>query len=187
MCLGHPSDQTWQYVISSCVGVLWRTVFTSCHSQRHYPELRKSATTPAIVERHRRHAWESFWRGIGEYRLDNLQCHTWGGGGGAHRIMHLRSLWNCKHSPFQTVLTSCVCAQYLWKYDFAKSSDNLYASCIVFWGYIVRATESLFKPPTDKGQFGGYVRSEPSTYAYPADGTTVCVLLVATPAESCVK
>jgi len=28
------------------------------------------------------------------------------------------------------VATSCISTQYLWKYDFAKSSDNLYAPCI---------------------------------------------------------
>ena len=32
---------------------------------------------------------------------------------------------------FQMVVTSCISIQYLWKYDFVKSSDNLYASCIM--------------------------------------------------------
>jgi len=31
---------------------------------------------------------------------------------------------------FQMVVTSCISVQYLWKYGFAKSSDNLYAPCI---------------------------------------------------------
>ena len=31
---------------------------------------------------------------------------------------------------FQTVVTSCISVQYLRKYGFAKSSDNLYAPCI---------------------------------------------------------
>ena len=31
---------------------------------------------------------------------------------------------------FQMVVTSCISARYLWKYGFAKSSDNLYALCI---------------------------------------------------------
>jgi len=32
---------------------------------------------------------------------------------------------------FQMVVTSCISVQYLWKYAFAKSSDNLYAPCII--------------------------------------------------------
>ena len=30
---------------------------------------------------------------------------------------------------FQMVVTSCISVQYLWKYGFAKSSDNLYSPC----------------------------------------------------------
>ena len=30
---------------------------------------------------------------------------------------------------FQMAVTSCISVQYLWKYGFAKSSDNLYAPC----------------------------------------------------------
>ena len=37
---------------------------------------------------------------------------------------------------FQMVVTSCISVQYLWKYGFAKSSDNLYAPCIS--GYSLR-------------------------------------------------
>jgi hypothetical protein len=32
---------------------------------------------------------------------------------------------------FQMVVTSCISVQYLWKYCFAKSSDNLYSPCIL--------------------------------------------------------
>ena len=32
---------------------------------------------------------------------------------------------------FQMVVTSCISVQCLWKYGFAKSSDNLYAPCIM--------------------------------------------------------
>jgi len=32
---------------------------------------------------------------------------------------------------FQMVVTSCISVQYLWKYSFAKSSDNLYTPCIL--------------------------------------------------------
>ena len=45
-------------------------------------------------ERHTRHAWEGL-AGMG-VSPGHLPCHTWG----AHR-MHLRSLWNCKHSSFK--------------------------------------------------------------------------------------
>ena len=31
----------------------------------------------------------------------------------------------------QMVVTSCISDQYLWKYGFAKSSNNLYAPCIL--------------------------------------------------------
>jgi len=31
---------------------------------------------------------------------------------------------------FQMVVTSCISVQYLWKYGFARSSDNLYPLCI---------------------------------------------------------
>jgi hypothetical protein len=45
-------------------------------------------------ERHTRHAWEGL-AGMG-VSPEYLPCHTWG----AHR-MHLRSLWNCRHSSFK--------------------------------------------------------------------------------------
>ena len=32
---------------------------------------------------------------------------------------------------FLMVVTSCISVQYFWKYSFAKSSDNLYAPCIL--------------------------------------------------------
>ena len=45
-------------------------------------------------ERHTRHAWKGL-AGMG-VSPGHLPCHTWG----VHRI-HLRSLWNCKHSSFK--------------------------------------------------------------------------------------
>ena len=36
---------------------------------------------------------------------------------------------------FQMVVTSCISVQYLWKYGFAQSSDNLYAPCISTAGF----------------------------------------------------
>jgi hypothetical protein len=32
---------------------------------------------------------------------------------------------------FQMVVISCISVQYLWKYCFAKSSDSLYAPCVI--------------------------------------------------------
>ena len=75
-------------------------------------------------ERHTRQAWEGL-AGMG-VSSGHLPCHIMG----AHR-MHLRSLWNCKTFLFQMVVTSCISVQYLWKYGFAKSSDNLYAPCVM--------------------------------------------------------
>jgi hypothetical protein len=37
---------------------------------------------------------------------------------------------------FQTVVTPCTSVQYLWKYGFAKYSDNLYTTCICLWHYL---------------------------------------------------
>jgi hypothetical protein len=45
-------------------------------------------------ERHTRHAWEGL-AGMG-VSPGHLPCHTWG-----TRRMHLRSLWNCKHSSLK--------------------------------------------------------------------------------------
>ena len=73
-------------------------------------------------EHHTTRAWEGL-AGMG-VSSGHVPCHT----RGAHR-MHLRSLWNCKTFLFQMVITSCISVQYLWKYGFAKSSDNLYAHC----------------------------------------------------------
>jgi hypothetical protein len=64
------------------------------------PTTSKDITRIAIVHQHRnrerytRHAWEGL-AGMG-VSPGHLPCHTWG----AHRI-HLRSLWNCKHSSFK--------------------------------------------------------------------------------------
>ena len=34
---------------------------------------------------------------------------------------------------FQMVVTSCISVQYLWKYGFVKSSDNLYKPCMLWY------------------------------------------------------
>ena len=74
-------------------------------------------------ERHTRHAWEGLARmGVSP---GHLPCHTWGRTSNAFKVtMKLQTFL------FQMVVTSCISVQYLWKYGFAKSSDNLYALCI---------------------------------------------------------
>jgi len=42
--------------------------------------------------------------------------------------------WQVKTTVLQVVVwnqESCISVQYLWKYGFAKSSDNLYSPCIL--------------------------------------------------------
>ena len=47
----------------------------------------------------------------------------------------------------QMVVTSCISVQYLWKYGFAKSSDNLYAPCIYIYIYVIYGIESYMDVP----------------------------------------
>jgi len=42
-----------------------------------------------------------------------------------------------KHCPWRNP-TSRISVRYLWKYGFAKSSDNLYAPCIIFGGATIK-------------------------------------------------
>ena len=48
---------------------------------------------------------------------------------------------------FQMVVTSRISAQYLWKYGFAKSSDNLYAP------FIIQAGKPGVRIPAEKTHF----------------------------------
>jgi len=83
-------------------------------------------------ERHTRHAWEGF-AGMG-VSPGHVPCHTWE----EHR-MHLKVTMKLQTFLFQMVVTSCISVQYVWKYGFAKSSGNLYASCTL------KATNSVRK------------------------------------------
>jgi len=76
-------------------------------------------------ERHTRHAWEGL-AGMG-VSPGHLSCHR-----GAHR-MHKVTM-KLQTFLFEMVVTSCISVQYLWKYGFAKSSDNLYATCRIRGG-----------------------------------------------------
>jgi hypothetical protein len=101
---------------------IWsRTMFTSHHFQRHYQNC-ESESTPQSGTSHKTClrvfggngsiAWTSAVSLVG--RTSNAFKVT----------MKLQTFL------FQMVVTSCNSVQYLWKYGFAKYSDNLYASCI---------------------------------------------------------
>jgi len=68
-------------------------------------------------------------------------CFRWFGGNGSiawtSAVSHVGRTSNAfkvtmklQTFLFQMVVTSCISVQYLWKYGFAKSSNNLYALCI---------------------------------------------------------
>ena len=89
-------------------------------------------------ERHTRHAWEGL-AGMG-VSPGNLSCHTWGCTSNAFKVtMKLQTFL------FEMVVTSCISVQYLRKYGFAKSSDNLYAPCIY-----VRKQKEIYEHETQK-------------------------------------
>jgi len=79
---------------------VWFLPVVFCQGQCLRPTTIKDTTRIARVhqhhnqERHTRHAWEGLV-GMG-VSPGHLPCHT----RGAH-WMHLRSLWNCKHSSFK--------------------------------------------------------------------------------------
>ena len=83
--------------LTVCDFFLWcavkDTVYVPPPLPKTLPELQR-AHQHSNRERHTGHAWEG-WAGMG-VSPGHLPCHTWG----AHR-MHLRSLWNCKHSSFK--------------------------------------------------------------------------------------
>jgi len=117
---GHPGHQTWQCVISFC-GVSSRTMFTSHHFQRHYQNC-ESASTPQSGMSHK--TYLRGFGGKGSIAWTSAVSHT-GRISSAFKVtMKLQTFL------FQMVVTSFISVQYLWKYGFANSSDNLYASCI---------------------------------------------------------
>ena len=133
-----PGHQTWQCVISSC-GVSSRTMFTTHHFQRHYQNC-ESASTPQSGTSHK-------------------TCLRGFGGNGSivwtSAVSHMGRTSNAfkvtvklQTFLFQMVVTSCVSVQYLWKYGFAKSSDNLYAPCITSFirgfGTVVRERKNYY-------------------------------------------
>ena len=116
---GQSGHRTWQCVISSC-GVSSRTMFTSHHFQRHYQNC-DSASTPQSGTSHK--TWLRGFGGNGSIAWTSAVSHV-GRTSDAFKItMKLQTFL------FQMVVTSCISVQYLWKYGFAKSSDNLCAPC----------------------------------------------------------
>ena len=117
---GLPSHQTWQCVISSC-GVLLRTMFTSHHCQRHYQNC-ESTSTPQSGTSHKTRL-RGFGRN-GSIAWTSAVSHV------GHTSNAFKVTMKLQTFLFQMVVTSCISVQYLWKYGFAKSSNNLYAPCI---------------------------------------------------------
>ena len=117
-----PGHQTWQCVISSC-GVSSRTMFTSHHFQRHHQNC-DSASTPQLGTSHK--TCLGGFGGNGSIVWTSAVSHV-GRTSNAFKVtMKLQTFL------FQMVVTSCISVQYLWKYGFAKSSDNLYAPCMFY-------------------------------------------------------
>ena len=116
----HPGHQTWQCVISSC-GVSSRTVFTSHHSQRHYQNC-ESAWTPQSGTSHK--TCLRGFGGNGSIAWTSAVSHE------GRKLNAFKVTMKLQTFLFQMVVTG-IYVQYLWKYGFAKSSDNLYAPCII--------------------------------------------------------
>jgi hypothetical protein len=58
----------------------------------------------------------------------HLPCHMWRGRGRTLNVFKVTT--KLLIFLFIMVVTSCIYIQYLWKYGFGKSSDNLYTPCI---------------------------------------------------------
>ena len=98
-----------------------RTMFTYHHFQRHYQNC-KITSTPQSEMSHK-----TCLRGFG-----GNGCIAW-----TSAVSHegrtsnaLKVTMKLQTFLFQMVVTSCISVQFLWKYGFAKSSDNLYISCM---------------------------------------------------------
>ena len=120
----HRGHQTWQCVISSCV-VSSRSMFTSQHFQRHNQNC-ESASTPQSGTSHK--TCLRGFGGNGSIAWTSAVSHEGRTSNVCKVTLKLQTFL------FQMVVTSCISVQYLWKYGFAKSSDNLYAPCIVLYG-----------------------------------------------------
>ena len=96
-------------------------MFTSHHFQRHYQNC-QSASTPQSGTSHK--ICLRGFGGNGSIAWTSAVSHE-GCTSNAFKVtMKLQTFL------FQMVVSSCISVQCLWKYGFAKSSDNVYAPCI---------------------------------------------------------
>jgi len=116
---GHPGHQTWQCEISSC-GVSSRTMFTTHHFQRHYQNC-DSTSTPQSGTSHK--------TCLGGFGGNGSIVWTSAVSQAGRTSSAFKVTMKLQTFLFQMVVASCISVQYLWKYGFVKSSDNLYALC----------------------------------------------------------
>ena len=104
------------------------TIWMSHHFQRHYQNC-ESASTPQSGTSHK--TCLRGFGGNGSIAWTSAVSHV-GRTSNAFKVtMKLQTFL------FQMIVTSCISVQYLWKYGFAKSSDNLYATCIYIYNYCI--------------------------------------------------
>jgi len=123
-CLTFPIAVLMRFCNSGSVfgsGGTSRTMFMSHHFQTHYQNWESSSTPPSGTSH------KTYLRGFdgnGSITWTSAVSHE-GCTSNAFKVtMKLQTFL------FQMVVTSCNSVQYLWKYGFAKFSDNSYAPCI---------------------------------------------------------
>ena len=105
--------------LTVCSFFLWG--FVKDHFQRRYQNC-ESASTPQSGTSHK--TCLRGFGGNGSIAWISPVSHM---GGKSHAF---KVTMKVQTFLFQMVVTSCISVQYLWKYGFAKSSDNLYTPCI---------------------------------------------------------
>ena len=116
-----PGHQTWQCVISSCGGFVKDNVYD--------PPLPK--TLPELLERINTAIGKSHKTCLGGFGGNGSIAWTFAVSHIGHTSNAFKVTMKLLSFLFQMIVTSCISVQYLWKYGFAKSSDNLYAPCIL--------------------------------------------------------
>ena len=113
--------------------VSW-SLWKSHHFQRHYQNCESASTLQSGTSRKTRLRG---FGGNGSIAWTSAMSHV-GRTSNAFKVTMKSQTF-----LFQMVVTSCISVQYLWKYSFAKSSDNLYAPCMrenvklrcIKWGF----------------------------------------------------
>jgi len=111
-------------------------MFTSHHFQRHYQNC-ESASTPQSGMSHK--TCLRGFGGNGSIAWTSAVSHE-GRTSNAFKVTMKQQTF-----LFQMVVTSCISVQYLWKYGFAKSSDNLHALCILCPSSIIPEKDPKFQ------------------------------------------